>query len=111
ARLGEGPLFRPVDRFGRLGEERLQGRAVARIVKRAAVHQARAAGFSEAEVAELAAVVGGHSLRSGFATSAAKAGMGEWEIMRQTCHKKRETLQQYIRLGTLFRPVTTILDL
>ena len=37
AHLAAGPLFRPIDRLGRIGKERLAGRAVARILRRAAL--------------------------------------------------------------------------
>ena len=56
------PLFTRVD-HGRITGDRLTGRAVAEIVKRAA----RRIGIDPSKVA-------GHSLRSGFATSAARGG-------------------------------------
>lgn len=46
ARLGEGPLFRGVDRFGRLRPGRLNGASVALVVKRAATTWARAQGHT-----------------------------------------------------------------
>lgn len=110
AQLSEGPLFRPVDRFGRVGDERLDGRAVARTVKRAISVYGEAQGWPRQRIAQECRRVSGHSLRSGYATSAAKAGAAEWAIMRQTGHKRRESLQPYIRLGTLFRNATTIFD-
>jgi site-specific recombinase XerD len=56
------PLFTRVD-HGRITGDRLTGRAVAEIVKRAA----RRIGIDPSKVA-------GHRLRSGFATSAARGG-------------------------------------
>lgn len=44
----------------------------------------------------------GHSLRAGLVTSAAMNGIPEHAIMRQTGHKKSETLRKYIRIGILF---------
>jgi integrase len=89
--LVAGALFRPVDRHGQLGVRRLSDRAVALVVKRAA----KATGLNPALVA-------GHSLRSGMATSAARAGATEADIMRQTGHKSLPVLRRYIRRGSLF---------
>jgi integrase len=86
-----GPLFRAVDRHGNVGETRLSDRAVALVVKRAA----EAAGLDPSRFA-------GHSLRSGMATSAARAGATETEIMNQTGHRSVTVLRRYIRRGSLF---------
>jgi len=91
SRIASGPLFRSIDRHGRLGESALSGRAVALIVKRAS----DAAGLDPTRFA-------GHSLRSGMATSAARAGAREAEIMSQTGHKSLTVLRRYIRRGSLF---------
>jgi len=52
----------------------------------------------------------GHSLRSGFATTAAAAGVEERKIMDQTGHKSSEIVRVYIRDGNLFRnnPLTQV---
>ena len=89
--IDNGPLFRPIDRHGHLGTERLSDRAVAIVVKRTAL----AAGLDPKLVA-------GHSLRSGMATSAARAGATEAQIMNQTGHKSLPVLRRYIRRGSLF---------
>ena len=86
----EGPLFRPVDKFGRLGQGRLSGQAVAEIVKRAAVRIGRDP-----------AMYGGHSLRAGMATSAAQAGAGEAAIQRHGRWKSL-VVRRYVRHGSLF---------
>ena len=44
----------------------------------------------------------GHSLRSGFATSAAQAGVSSWKIRAQTGHASDAMLSRYIREGELF---------
>ena len=44
----------------------------------------------------------GHSLRSGFATSAAMAGVATWRIRKQTGHASDVMLGRYIRDGELF---------
>ena len=45
---------------------------------------------------------GGHSLRAGLATSAAKAGASERSIMKQTGHRSLPMVRRYIRDGELF---------
>jgi integrase len=87
-----GPLFRSIDRHGHIADRRMSDRAVALIVKRAA----EAVGLDPS-------VVAGHSLRSGMATSAARAGATEAEIMNQTGHTSLPVLRRYIRRGSLFR--------
>ena len=42
---------------------------------------------------------GAHSLRSGFCSTAAKA---EHQIMKQTRHKRFDSLQRYIKKASLF---------
>jgi integrase len=97
-----GALFRGINRHGQLQSSRLSDRAVALIVKKVVYARARADGLNEELSNHYAAQFAGHSLRAGFATSAAKAGVAEHSIMRQTGHKKADTLRKYIRLGTLF---------
>jgi site-specific recombinase XerD len=86
----QGNAFRSVDRHGRLGE-RLSTRAVAKIVQR----RVDLAGLD-------ARVFSGHSLRAGFATSAAAAGVEERIIMKTTRHRSTSVLRRYIRDGALF---------
>ena len=87
----QGPLFRSLDRGGNLTDGRMSARAVARATKRAA----RAVGIDPARVA-------GHSLRSGFCTSAARAGAQERVIARQTGHKSLEMVHRYVKAGRMF---------
>jgi integrase len=89
--LTEGPLFRPINRFGKILPSRLTGQSVALIVKRWALE----AGFDPALFA-------GHSLRSGLATAAAKAGKSERSIMKQTGHRSVTVVRRYIRDAELF---------
>ncbi|HXA66095.1 MAG TPA: site-specific integrase [Bryobacteraceae bacterium] len=92
AEISSGPVFRAVDRHGRLSAARLCDRAVALIVKRAA------------ELVGLdASIFAGHSLRAGLATSAAAAGASERSIMDQTGHRSVQMVRRYIREGSLFR--------
>ena len=87
--ITDGPLFRGMDRHGNLRPTRLTERMVSAIVKQ----YAALAGFNPDEF-------GGHSLRSGFATSAARAGKSEAAIMRQTRHKSVTVARRYIREGS-----------
>ncbi|MFZ0694194.1 MAG: tyrosine-type recombinase/integrase [Alphaproteobacteria bacterium] len=103
AQLSEGPLFRAIDRFGRLGETRLRPARIARIVKRAIKSHGCAKCWSRGEIAARQRIFSAHSLRAGLATSAAAAGVEESVIMRQTGHRRRDKVQGYIRLGILFR--------
>ena len=45
----------------------------------------------------------GHSLRSGFATSAAEAGAEERNIMSMTGHKTTQMVRRYIQEANLFK--------
>lgn len=91
AGITEGPLLRAVDRYGNIGEQRLSTKTVARVVKAAVERIGLDSG-----------AFGGHSLRAGFATEAAKNGVGELAIMRQTGHRSVTTLKKYVRHGQLF---------
>ncbi len=85
AEISDGPLFRSVNRHGQVSEKVMADHSVAFIIKSNPVLRDRADLFS------------GHSLRSGFVTTAAMAGVPEHAIMRQTGHKKSDTLRKYIR--------------
>jgi integrase len=82
------PVFRAID-HGRLAQ-RLSGQAVAEIVKRAV----RRVGLDPKKFA-------GHSLRSGFATSAARGGADLAFIMQQTGHKNADVARRYVQAGRL----------
>ena len=86
-----GPLLRSVTRHGHVGHGRLGGRVVSEVVKQAV----EMIGLDPDSF-------GGHSLRAGLATEAARAGVGEVAIMAQTGHRSMTTLQGYIRHGRLF---------
>ncbi|MGK7871601.1 site-specific integrase [Falsiroseomonas sp. E2-1-a20] len=92
AGIASGAVFVSVTRGGRATATRLSDRDVARVVKAAFA----AAGYDPASFA-------GHSLRAGFATSAARAGVPEHAIMQQTRHRSAATLRGYVRRGGLFR--------
>ena len=91
AGIDEGPVFRPVDRHGRVAADRLSGEAVSMVVK----ERVAAAGINHTDFS-------GHSLRAGFATSAAQAGVSSLRIRAQTGHASDAMLARYIRDGELF---------
>ncbi len=91
AAIDSGPLFRSIDRHGRLGD-RLTGQSVTTVLRTRATQ----AGVSDP------ARFSGHSLRSGFATSAAASGATEASIAAQTGHRSMEVLRRYVRHGTVF---------
>lgn len=92
AKIEEGLVFRAVNRHNRLQDQGLPTYAVARIVQRAV----RALELDPKQY-------GGHSLRAGLVTAAARAGVAERVIMQQTGHRDVRTLRRYIREGSLFR--------
>lgn len=102
SRIVEGPVFRPVDRHGNIGEKALSGHAVAEIVKRAAAR----AGFKETEK------LAGHSLRGGFVTEAKKHGADDKAIMDQTGHRSVQMLlRYYTRINQWEKPASAKLGL
>jgi site-specific recombinase XerD len=92
AKITDGPLFRPATRTGKVSTRRLSARAVAELVKA----YARRAGLKAADFS-------GHSLRSGFLTSAAARGASIFKMMDVSRHKSIDTLRVYVRDGELFR--------
>jgi integrase len=92
AGIGNGPLFRSINRHGQVQPSGLSGIDVARVVKKLADR----AGLDAAKYAA-------HSLRAGHATAAAIAGASERSIMNQTGHRSVQMVRRYIRDGSLFR--------
>ena len=97
--INSGSLFRRFSKGSRLTESRLTDQTVALLIK---------------EYLQLAGVdsrnYSGHSLRSGFATSAAESGAEERSIMAMTGHKSTEMVRRYIKEANLFKnnPLTKI---
>jgi len=92
AKISHGPLFRPVTRAGSISPRRLSARAVAELVKT----YGRLAGLKAADFS-------GHSLRSGFLTSAAARGASIFKMMDVSRHKSVDTLRGYVRDAEMFR--------
>ena len=87
----DGPLFRVMNRHGQSGAQRLSGEAVSLILR----ERMRQAGLNSSGYS-------GHSLRAGFATSAAMAGAASYKIRAQTGHASDAMLSRYIRDSDLF---------
>jgi integrase len=92
AGIAEGPVFRPINRGGRVVAATLTAESAAQVVKDAAER----AGLDPATFA-------GHSLRAGFLTSAADAGASIFKMMDQSRHRSVETLRGYIRDADRFK--------
>lgn len=90
-----GPLLRHVDKAGRLVAGRLDGGSIARAIKRVV----EAHGLPAADY-------GGHSLRRGFITSAARAKKPIDAICRTTRHstKSVRVLMEYIEEASVLDP-------
>ena len=92
SKIGSGPLFRRFIKGSKLTVNRLTDQTVALLIKK---------------YINLAGIEGknysGHSLRSGFATSAAESGAEERSIMAMTGHKSTEMVRRYIKEANLFK--------
>lgn len=88
---GAGPVFRSVTRTGRIQLNRLSAQSVALILKKRATRLGLPADR-----------MSGHSLRSGFVTSAAKVGASIAKISVQTGHRSAAMVMRYIRDADLF---------
>lgn len=84
-------VFRRIDRYGHLHAEALNSASVGWILRqRMSAAGLCTKGFSA------------HSLRAGFVTTAAKAGVPTWAIQRQTGHRSEQMVHRYIRGLGLF---------
>jgi site-specific recombinase XerD len=92
SKINSGSLFRRFLKGSKLSQKRLTDQTVALLIK---------------EYLQLAGIdsknYSGHSLRSGFATSAAEAGAEERSIMAMTGHKSTEMVRRYIKEANLFK--------
>jgi integrase len=91
AAITQGPIYTSIAKGGHTKPQRLSTNAVADIIQ----HRIARAGMNPEGYS-------GHSLRSGFATSAAMAGVATWRIRKQTGHASDVMLGRYIRDGELF---------
>ena len=92
SKINTGPLFRRFNRGSKLSEKRLTDQTVALLIKQ----YLKLAGINSQNFS-------GHSLRSGFATSAAESGAEERSIMAMTGHKSTEMVRRYIKEANIFK--------
>ena len=92
SRINTGPLFRRFTKGSNLSENRLTDQTVALLIK----EYLKLAGIDSKNYS-------GHSLRSGFATTAAESGAEERSIMAMTGHKSTEMVRRYIKEANLFK--------
>ena len=92
SRITSGPLFRRFVKGSKLSENRLTDQTVALLIK----EYLNLTGIDSKNYS-------GHSLRSGFATSAADSGVEERSIMAMTGHKSTEMVRRYIKEANLFK--------
>jgi len=90
--IDSGPLFRRFSKGSKLTDNRLTDQTVALLIKK----YLNLAGIDSKNYS-------GHSLRSGFATSAAESGVEERSIMAMTGHKSTEMVRRYIKEANLFK--------
>ena len=92
SKISSGSIFRRFSKGSKLSEHRLTDQTVALLIK---------------EYLQLTGIdsknYSGHSLRSGFATSAAESGAEERSIMAMTGHKSTEMVRRYIKEANLFK--------
>jgi len=92
SKIRSGPVFRRFSKGSKLSENRLTDQTVALLIK----EYLNLAGIDSKNFS-------GHSLRSGFATSAAESGVEERNIMSMTGHKSSEMVRRYIKEANLFK--------
>ena len=90
--IKSGPLFRRFSKGSKLTDNRLSDQTVALLIKK----YLKLIGIDSKDYS-------GHSLRSGFATSAAESGAEERSIMAMTGHKSTEMVRRYIKEVNLFK--------
>ena len=92
SKIDSGAIFRRFNKGSKLSEKRLTDQSVALLIK----EYLNLAGIDSKNYS-------GHSLRSGFATSAAESGAEERNIMAMTGHKSTEMVRRYIKEANLFK--------
>ena len=92
SKITSGAVFRRFSKGSKLSENRLTDQTVALLIK----EYLKLTGIDSKNYS-------GHSLRSGFATSAAESGAEERSIMAMTGHKSTEMVRRYIKEANLFK--------
>jgi site-specific recombinase XerD len=91
AGITKGPMFRPIAKGGHVQDFRLSDRSIATIIKARATR----VGLDPGQYS-------GHSLRSGFLSSAAARGASIFRMADQSRHKSMDVLRGYVRSEQLF---------
>lgn len=91
AQIKQGHIFRAFMRGEKLKDGKMCDKDIALIIK----HYCAIVGLDATQYS-------GHSLRRGFATTAARANAGLSDIMRQTRHKSIQMVSKYIDEGKIF---------
>ena len=92
SKIKKGAIFVKFSKGPKITKQRLTDQSVALIVKEYLLK----AGIDNKNYS-------GHSLRSGFATSAAESGAEERSIMAMTGHKSSDMVRRYIKEASLFK--------
>ena len=92
SKIKSGPVFRRFSKGSKLSKKKLTDQTIALLIKK----YLELAGIESKNYS-------GHSLRSGFATSAAESGAEERNIMAMTGHKSTEMVRRYINEANLFK--------
>jgi site-specific recombinase XerD len=92
SKIKNGPIFLRFSKGSKLTRARLTDQSVALIIK----EYLNKTGIDSRNYS-------GHSLRSGFATSAAEGGAEERSIMAMTGHKSSDMVRRYIKVANLFK--------
>jgi integrase len=98
AGIYRGAVFRRLRRGDHVSPDRLTAQSVALVLKR----RAQAAGRAPEQLS-------GHSLRSGYITAAAAAGVEERKIQNVSRHKDIGVLRSYVRAANAFDDVGEVL--
>ncbi|MDA9629664.1 tyrosine-type recombinase/integrase [Candidatus Pelagibacter sp.] len=92
SKISSGPVFRRFAKGSKLSNNRLTDQTVALLIKK----YLKLSGINSKNYS-------GHSLRSGFATTAAESGVEERNIMAMTGHKSSEMVRRYIKEANIFK--------
>ena len=92
SKIKKGPIFTKFSKGSKITNIRLSDQSVALIIKEYLIKS----GIDSENYS-------GHSLRSGFATSAAEAVAEERSIMSMTAHKSTDMVRRYIKEANLFK--------
>ncbi len=92
-KIARGPLFRKINKAGRVEGRRLSADAVRSILIMRALQAGLKGKWQEP--------ISAHSLRAGFVTTAYGNGVLDEEIMRHTRHKSLATMRSYVRRSKL----------